>query len=73
MVQVDTLNEALRIAALDIAGAAGDQLLSDDEEEESGDISPGNAAASLEVKARNESQRASGTVVVSADGSYSLS
>ena len=32
--QGETLNEALKIAALDIAEAAGDQLLSDEDEEE---------------------------------------
>ena len=39
--QVETLNEALKIAALDIAEAAGDQLLSDDDMDDDGSAAGG--------------------------------
>ena len=57
--KVETLNEALKIAALDIANAAGDQLLSDDEVVE-------------EVPAPKKPVKTKATVFVKAVGSYSL-
>ena len=61
--EIETLNEALKIAALDIASAAGDQLLSDDDDE-GDDV----AAQSITASLKNPSQ----SVVVNADGSYSV-
>ena len=65
--EVETLNEALKIAALDIANAAGDQLLSDEEgedEEFSG--------VSSESAPTKPPQKAPRTVFVKSDGSYAL-
>jgi len=79
--EVDTLNEALRIAALDIASTAGDQLLSDEEDAE-GDESgtpqkkylPAlNRSSGSGGNTANSSSRLSKTLVISSDGSYSHS
>jgi septal ring factor EnvC (AmiA/AmiB activator) len=61
--EIETLNEALKIAALDIASAAGDQLLSDDDSDQDGDTAKRAAAAPA---------RPTRTVLVNADGSYSV-
>jgi len=61
--QVETLNEALKIAALDIANTAGDQLLSDDDDDESGS------------EAQEDPPRAARpqtTVFIKQDGTFSL-
>jgi len=62
--EIETLNEALKIAALDIASAAGDQLLSDDDDEEGDSASAQSGTA--------DSEKPSQSVVVNADGSYSV-
>jgi len=65
--EVETLNEALKIAALDIAMAADDQLQSDEDGESSArDEKPG------EVKKNERAGVARKTFVVDADGSYKL-
>jgi len=55
---VEPRNEALRIAALGIANAAGDQLLSDDEEDE-------------EEGKTKTTKAPSRTLLVKEDGTYS--
>jgi septal ring factor EnvC (AmiA/AmiB activator) len=61
--EIETLNEALKIAALDIASAAGDQLLSDDDSDQDGETAERAATAPA---------RPTRTVLVNADGSYSV-
>lgn len=75
--QVETLNEALKIAALDIAEAAGDQLLSDEDEEEAenSDNSEKPPIGRKEGPAFNPTNSkgdGKSTIYVNPDGSYSF-
>jgi hypothetical protein len=77
---VETLNEALKIAARDIAEAAGDQLLSDEEDEDSeddvaadgGGVSGKSETTSGGSGVRGGKASASNTVFVNPDGSYNF-
>lgn len=74
---METLNEALKIAAYDIAAAAADQLISDDEDVEGdGEYDDGvqadevgKAKKSVKVEKVNTTSK---KMVVNADGSYDM-
>lgn len=66
---METLNEALKIAALDIAQAAGDQLESD--EEDLGDVDDFGAEPPAEAPPQ-ESKRAPTTIFVNEDGTFTV-
>lgn len=71
--EVETLNEALKIAALDIANAAGDQFMLD--EEDSDDGSGPSSILDEPIKSETKLESLGGgakTVFVKTDGSYEL-
>ncbi len=75
--QVETLNEALKIAALDIAEAAGDQLLSDEDEVEAensdnSEKPPSGKKEGSAFKSANRKSDGKSTIYVNPDGSYSF-
>jgi hypothetical protein len=65
-IQVETLNEALKIAALDIANTAGDQLLSDDEGEDEDELDNTR-------QMKTGGSRKAKAIAINKDGTYSFS
>ena len=75
--EVETLNEALKIAALDIAQAAGDQLESDADDDEEYGVNSGEEVGIVGLgapaaKPRPRAGAAPTTIFVGKDGSYSV-
>ena len=67
---METLNEALKIAALDIAQAAGEQLESDEEEDGLEEFDEEPIQAEKPAKVVKGTAKAPTTIFVSEDGSY---
>jgi len=71
--EVETLNEALKIAALDIANAAGDQFMLDGEDSDDGSGPSSIPGEPVESETKPESPGGGAkTVFVKNDGSYEL-